>query len=93
MYATATMGAILVPLNPSYQAAEISHALQHCKAKMLVAASSCKGTDLIHTVLTATGHSTKRECKLSDHTLEHVLVLSAPTAGKQVDVAVKANFL
>ena len=53
MYATATMGAILVPLNPSYTASELTFALQHSRASMLVAASSCKGMDMVDTVQAA----------------------------------------
>lgn len=83
MYATAMMGAILVPLNPSYTSAELQHALQHCKPKMLIAASSSKGIDLIQRVHAATGYKAASSSQRPPlHFLSHVLFPDAPEAGR-----------
>lgn len=82
MYATAMMGAILVPLNPSYTSAELQHALQHCKPKMLIAASSSKGIDLIQRVHAATGYKAASGQRPPLHFLSHVLFPDAPEAGR-----------
>ena len=81
MYATAMMGAILVPLNSSYKSAELRHVLQHCKPTMLIAAARSKGVDLIQRVLDATGYSAADGQTPSPHLLSHLLFLDAPAAG------------
>ena len=81
MYATATMGAVLVPLNPSYTAPELQYALQHSKASMLVAASACKGVDMVNTVQAAAQPLMTPSGGQICVPLKHLLVLDAPSAG------------
>lgn len=83
MYATARVGAILVPVNPRYQERELTYTLQHSGAKMLVAASSCKGVDILSTVQAATSSMLSPGRQLEKHMLEHLLILDAPSVGKQ----------
>ena len=82
MYATAMMGAILVPLNPSYKSAELHHTLQHCKPKMLITAARSKGVDLIQRVLNATRYNPADGQTPPPHLPSHLLFLDAPAAGK-----------
>ena len=84
MYAAAKVGAILVPLNPSYKELELRHVLQHSSPKMLVAAASCKGVDMVHTVQAATCHMLSSGSQQGNHTLEHLLVLNSPSSGRIV---------
>ena len=81
MYATATMGAVLVPLNPSYTAPELQFALQHSRASMLVAASACKGVDMTSTVQAAAQPLMAPEHAQDNGLLKHLLVLDASSAG------------
>jgi fatty-acyl-CoA synthase len=46
-YATAKVGVILVNINPAYRTSELEYALQHSGCRMLVTASSFKGSDYI----------------------------------------------
>ncbi len=81
MYATAKMGAVLVPLNPNYKERELTYLLQHSRARMLVAAASCKGIDMVQMVHAATCHMLVFDSHLEDCTLEHLLVLNSPASG------------
>jgi fatty-acyl-CoA synthase len=49
-YATAKIGAILVTVNPAYQAAELSYVVNQSGMRMLVAAATFKATDYAATI-------------------------------------------
>lgn len=93
MYATAMMGAILVPLNPSYTSAELQHALQHCKPNMLIAASSSKGIDLTSRVHAATGYKAASGQRPPLHFLSHVLFPDAPEAGRSARTGLQIVYM
>ncbi|OBI98874.1 AMP-binding protein [Mycobacterium alsense] len=44
-YATAKIGAVLVPINPAYRSDELSYVLRHSGARLLVSATSFKSSD------------------------------------------------
>ncbi len=46
-YATATMGAILVNINPAYKTSELEHALRQSEVGVLVAARAFRGADFV----------------------------------------------
>ena len=78
MYATAKIGAILVPLNPSYKDTELARALLHSKANMLVSAATCKGVDMLQTVSAAVHCVLSPSCASAKQLESLVLVGNTP---------------
>ena len=80
MYATASIGAILVPLNPSYKSLELAHALLHSKAKIIITATKSKGVDMLQTV-----HAALQQVVTSgsEPVLEHLVTLQQAASGEQ----------
>lgn len=81
MYAAASIGAILVPLNPNYKVLELARALMHSKAKLLIAAPSNKGVDILQTVVAALRH-VQQSAAEADKLLEHVVTLAQSEHGE-----------
>ena len=80
MYATASIGAILVPLNPSYKGLELAHALLHSKAKIIITATKSKGVDMLQTV-----HAALQQVVAmgSEPVLEYLITLQQAASGEQ----------
>jgi fatty-acyl-CoA synthase len=83
-YATASVGAIQVNVNPAYRAHELSYALRQAGVKLLIAAPGIKGCDF-----RAMAQAVRLECP----SLEDVVFLGDPAWERLADAAIEPRAL